>query len=410
VSEAPSALAGLRVLDFSRVLAGPWATQILGDLGAEVIKIERPGSGDDTRAWGPPFLKAADGVETRESAYFLCANRNKKSVTLDFSHPEGAELARALAARSDVFVENFKLNGLAAHGLDFETLSARDPRLIYCSITGFGRTGPDAGRPGYDLLIQAVGGLMSVTGPAESVEGAGPNKAGVAVTDIMTGLYATIGILAALAHRTATGRGQRVDLSLLDTQVAALANQAMNYLVTGISPRRTGNAHPSIAPYQDLPTADGSMIVAIGNDSQFEGLCGAFGCPELALDPRFRENRARVENRIALIEILSNISKTRGAGFWLEKLAAVGAPSGSVNSIEQVFHDPQVVARGLRMDLPHDAAGTAPSVRNPIGLSRSPASYRRGPPLLGSDTDDVLKDVLGLDAERIDRLRASGVI
>jgi crotonobetainyl-CoA:carnitine CoA-transferase CaiB-like acyl-CoA transferase len=408
--DARASLAGVRVLDLSRVLAGPWATQILGDLGAEIIKIERPGRGDDTRAWGPPFLKDENGAPTSESAYFLSANRNKKSVALDFSKPEGAEILRALALQCDVLIENFKVDGLKPYGLDYETLSARDPRLIYCSITGFGRDGPYARRPGYDLLVQAMGGMMSVTGPAQDGPGGGPQKVGVAVVDLMTGLYAAIGVLAALAHRAATGRGQRVDLALFDVQVAALANQAMNYLVTGASPTRMGNAHPSIAPYQTVTTADGSMILAVGNDLQFAALCRILGRLDWPGDPRFATNPARVAHRDDLIAAIEAVTATRPTAHWIAALEAAGVPCGPVNTIGEVFADPHALARGLRLDLAHKTAGSAPTVKSPIVLSDSPVAYRRGPPLLGEDTDDVLSSLLQLSSGRIADLRARGLV
>ncbi len=397
------ALDGIKVLDLSRVLAGPWAGQMLADLGADVIKVERPGAGDDTRAWGPPWLKDAEGRDTRDAAYFFCANRNKRSVAIDIATPDGQALVRRLAAEADVLLENFKVGGLRQYGLDYESLKAVNPRLIYCSITGFGQDGPYAQRPGYDFLIQGMGGLMSVTGPAETVraegepmpEGQGPQKVGVALVDIMTGLYASIGVLAALQHRHATGEGQHIDLALLDVQVAALANQTANHLIGGLVPKRMGNAHPNIVPYQDFPTADGDMIVAVGNDAQFARLAESAGHAEWACDERFATNAARVANRAVLIALLRQATVMRTTREWIERLEAAGVPCGPINRLDEVFADPQVIARGLRVDLPHPVAGTVPGVANPIRLSASPVAYRTAPPLLGQHTDEVLRDWLG---------------
>ncbi len=403
------ALAGLKVLDLSRVLAGPWATQLLADLGAEVIKVEKPGSGDDTRHWGPPWVKDANGKETATAAYFLCANRNKRSLTVDFTRPKGQAIVKALARSADVLVENFKVGGLSAYGLDYPSLKTLNPRLIYCSITGFGQSGPYAPRPGYDFLIQGMGGLMSITGRADGEEGAGPQKAGVALTDILTGLYATVGILAALAHRERTGEGQYLDLALLDVQVACLANQALNYLVSGVAPQRMGNAHPNIVPYQDFPTADGHMILAIGNDGQFARFCEAAGHPEWAADPRFATNAARVTHRKALIASIASVTITRTTAEWVAALEAVQVPCGPINDIAQVFADPQVKARGMRLDLPHPQAGVVPQVANPLKLSVTPVEYRNAPPPLGADSDAILAE-LGYDSDTIARLRKAGVI
>jgi crotonobetainyl-CoA:carnitine CoA-transferase CaiB-like acyl-CoA transferase len=403
------ALSHLKVLDLSRILAGPWAGQLLADLGAETFKVERPGVGDDTRAWGPPFIRGTDG-EALDAAYFLCANRNKKSLAIDFTRPDGQALVGALAGQCDVLIENFKVGGLAAYGLDYETLRKRNPRLIYCSITGFGQTGPYAARPGYDFLIQGMGGLMSITGAAAGESGAGPQKVGVAVTDVMTGLYATVGILAALAHRERTGEGQHIDIALLDVQVAALANQAANYLVGGISPGRMGNAHPNIVPYQDFPTADGHMIVAVGNDGQFARLCGELGCPELAGDARFAANRDRVAHREDLSAELARRTRTQGTSHWIAALEAVGVPCGPINTIDQVFDNPQVRARGMEVALPHAGAGTVPLVANPLRLSASPVRYHMAPPDLGAHTRDVLGAVLGVSSRDIQALADSGAI
>ena len=405
-----NALSHLTVLDLSRVLAGPWAGQVLADLGAEVIKVERPGAGDDTRGWGPPFLRDAEGKDSTDAAYYLCANRSKKSVTVDFTTAEGQSIVRQLARKSDVVLENFKVGGLKPYGLDHETLRAADPRLIYCSITGFGQTGPYAPRAGYDLLVQAMGGLMSITGRRDDEPGAGPQKAGVAVTDILTGLYATIGILAALSHRDRTGLGQHIDLGLLDVQVACLANQAMNYLVAGSAPRRSGNAHPNLVPYQDFPTSDGYMIIAVGTDAQFVKLCAAMNLTQLADDPRFATNKQRVVNRGRLIEILSGASRAHPTAHWVAALESVGVPAGPINSLDAVFDDPQVRARDMRFELPHPIAGSVSLVANPLRLSETPVSYRWAPPPLGAHTQEVLAQQLSMTPAQIDALRAKGVI
>ena len=405
-----SALSHIRVLDLSRVLAGPWAGQILADLGAEVIKIERPGVGDDTRHWGPPFLKDAQGENTREAAYYLSANRNKQSVTVDFTQPEGQQLVRELAAKADVVLENFKVGGLAAYGLDYASLKALNPSLIYCSITGFGQNGPYAKRAGYDFMIQGLGGLMSLTGRPEGEEGAGPVKVGVALTDILTGLYSTVAVLAALNHRDQSGIGQHIDMALLDVQVACLANQAMNYLTTGVPPRRLGNAHPNIVPYQDFPTADGDIILTVGNDSQFRKFCEVAGFREWADDPRFSTNQARVAHRAELIPLIRQATVFKTTAQWVALLEEAGVPCGPINDLAQVFADPQVQARGLRVELPHPLAGTVPQVASPIRLSETPVQYRNAPPLLGEHTERVLGEVLGLSPERIAALREAGVV
>lgn len=404
------ALSHLRVLDLSRVLAGPWAGQMLADLGADVVKVERPGHGDDTRAWGPPWLKGEDGHDTAESAYYLCANRNKRSVAIDIALPEGQALVRRLAQEADVLIENFKVGGLAQYGLDYESLVALNPRLIYCSITGFGQTGPYATRAGYDFLIQGMGGLMSVTGRADGEAGAGPQKVGVALTDIMTGLHAAIAVLAALAHREKTGEGQHIDLALLDVQIASLANQATNYLVGGHAPRRLGNAHPNIVPYQDFPTADGDMILAIGNDLQFAKFCTVAARGEWAADERFATNPQRVANRAVLIPLIRQATVMRTTAEWIVALEPTGVPCGPINRIDAVFDDPQVQARGLRIELPHPQAGHVPGVANPIRLSASPVEYRSAPPLLGQHTGEVLADWAGLGAEVLAGLRESKVV
>ncbi|MBW3504741.1 MULTISPECIES: CaiB/BaiF CoA-transferase family protein [unclassified Pseudomonas] len=404
------ALSHLRVLDLSRVLAGPWAGQILADLGAEVIKVERPGNGDDTRAWGPPFLKDAYGESTGEAAYYLSANRNKQSVTIDFTKPEGQRLVRDLAAKSDILIENFKVGGLEAYGLDYASLKALNPDLIYCSITGFGQTGPYAKRAGYDFMVQGLGGLMSLTGRPEGDDGAGPVKVGVALTDILTGLYSAVAILAALAHRQHDGGGQHIDMALLDVQVACLANQAMNYLTTGVAPQRLGNAHPNIVPYQDFPTADGDFILTVGNDSQFRKFTEVAGRPELGGDPRFATNKLRVANRAELVPLIRQLTVFKTTAEWVAQLEAVGVPCGPINDLAQVFADPQVRARGLAMHLPHALAGLVPQVASPIRLSETPVEYRNAPPLLGEHTQQVLERVLGLDAGVVEGLRRSGVL
>jgi len=406
---ADGALAGLRVLDLSRVLAGPWASQLLGDLGAEVIKVEKPGCGDDTRGWGPPWLADGEGRATTDAAYFLCTNRNKRSLTVDITQPAGQAIVTDLAAQSDVVLENFKVGGLKGYGLDYESLSALNPKLVYCSITGFGQDGPYAARAGYDFLIQGMGGLMSVTGRAEGEEGAGPQKVGVALTDILTGLYAGNAILAALLHRERTGQGQHIDLALLDVQVACLANQAMNYLVSGKPPHRMGNGHPNIVPYQDFPTADGDMILAIGNDGQFTRFCEIAGHAEWSSDQRFATNAARVKNRGELIPLLRQATVMRTTAAWIALLENAAVPCGPINDLAGVFADPQVLHRGLRVEMPHGAGGSAPQVGNPIRFSATPIDYRLAPPVLGQDTEAVLRE-LGRNAEDIAALRAAGVV
>ena len=413
MTSAPGALAHLRVLDLSRVLAGPWASQLLGDLGADVIKVERPAEngkgGDDTRGWGPPWLADGEGRPTVDAAYFLCANRNKRSLTVDITRAEGQAIVRELAARSDVVLENFKAGSLAAYGLDYASLSGINPRLVYCSITGFGQDGPYAARAGYDFLIQGMGGLMSVTGRAEGEEGAGPQKVGVALTDILTGLYAGNAILAALAHREKTGQGQHIDLALLDVQVACLANQAMNYLVSGRPPRRLGNGHPNIVPYQDFPTADGDMILAIGNDGQFARFCEIAGHAEWIGDERFATNAARVRNRAELIPLLRQATVMKTTAAWIALLEPAAVPCGPINDLAGVFADPQVKHRGLHVEMPHAAGGNAPQVANPIKFSATPIDYRLAPPLLGQDTEAVLRE-LGRSDAAIAALRTAGVI
>jgi crotonobetainyl-CoA:carnitine CoA-transferase CaiB-like acyl-CoA transferase len=406
----PGPLAGTFVLDLSRVLAGPWATQVLADLGAEVVKIERPGAGDDTRAWGPPFTTKADGSRG-DAAYFFAANRNKKSVTVDMATQAGADLIRALAAKADVLVENFKTGGLKKYGLDYASLSAANPRLVYCSITGFGQQGPYAGRAGYDYMIQAMGGLMSVTGQADGSAGAEPMKVGVAVADLFTGLYASNAILAALLHARATGEGQHIDMALFDVQAAMLANQATNFFVSGEAPRRLGNAHPNLAPYQPFPTADGAVVVAVGNDGQFRALTAALGCPEAADDPRFLTNSARVQHRRELAALLSQRTVERSTDDWIAALEAAGVPCGPINTVDRVFAEPQAEARGLVVEQARaDLDGPVKTVASPIRLSKTPTAYRSAPPALGADTREVLGEVLGLDGAELDRLAKDGVI
>ncbi|MGE4070158.1 MAG: CaiB/BaiF CoA transferase family protein [Lysobacterales bacterium] len=403
-------LAGIRVLDLSRILAGPWATQILADLGAEVIKVERPGVGDDTRRWGPPWLTDAQGAASAESAYYLSANRGKRSVTIDFTQAAGADLVRQLAGQSQILVENYKVGALARYGLDYASLIGLNPALVYCSITGFGQTGPYAERAGYDAAIQAQGGLMSITGEPDGSPGGGPQKVGVAVSDLMTGMYAVVGILAALRHSEATGQGQQIDLALLDTQVGWLANQAMNYLVGGELPQRHGTAHPNIVPYQVMPSADGSFMLSVGNDAQFRKLCAAIGAPELADDPRHASNAARVVHRASLIDILGQALRQRPAADWLREFEALGIPCAPVQTLDQVFADQQVQARGMRFELPHASGVEVPMVANPLKFSETAVEYDRAPPLLGADTRAVLREHLGLDEAALDRLAASGVI
>jgi crotonobetainyl-CoA:carnitine CoA-transferase CaiB-like acyl-CoA transferase len=399
-------LSHLRVLDLSRVLAGPWATQVLADLGAEVIKVERPGAGDETRGWGPPWLRDARGAETRESAYFASANRGKKSIAVDVTRPEGQAIVRRLAERSDVLIENFKVGALSRYGLGYEDLAALNPRLVYCSITGFGQTGPYRARPGYDFLIQGMGGLMSVTGEADGE----PMKVGVAITDLLTGMYAATALLAALAHRDRTGRGQWIDLALLDVQVATLANQAEAYLASGRVPGRLGNAHPSIVPYQAFATADGHVVLAVGNDGQFERLCEVAGRPELAQDPRFRTNAARVEHRAEVVRALAPILASRTSAQWISALEGAGVPCGPINDLAQVFADPQVRHRAVQVEAPHPLAGSVPMVASPIRLSATPVAYDTPPPLLGQHTREVLEGVLGMDAAEVVALRDKGII
>ena len=410
----PAALAGVRVLDLSRVLAGPWCTQTLADLGADVVKVERPPraghpGGDDTRGWGPPYLLDAQGQDTSEAAYYLGANRNKRSVTIDLAQPEGQALVRQLAARSDVVVENFKVGDMARYGLDAPTLRVAHPRLVYCSITGYGQTGPYRERAGYDYAVQGLGGLMSVTGERDDLPGGGPQKVGVAVADLFTGMYATVAILAALRHRDATGQGQDIDMALLDTQVAMLANLGANYLTSGQTPGRMGNAHQNIVPYQVFEVADGHLILAVGNDGQFARFCAVAGCGELAQDPRFATNRLRVKNRAELVPLLAERLRQRPRADWLAALEAATVPCGPINDLDEVFADPQVQARGMQQAVPHPLSDRLSLVASPMKLSATPVQLRRPPPLLGQHTDEVLEE-LGVDPAGRQALRERGVI
>ncbi len=417
-SQAPAgALAGIKVLDLSRVLAGPWCTQILADLGADVVKVERPGVGDDTRHWGPPFLKDVDGHDTTQASYFAACNRNKRSVTIDMATSEGQALIKQMALQADVLVENFKVGGLAQYGLDHASLRALNPRLIYCSVTGFGQDGPYAERAGYDLMIQAMTGMMSITGRADGEPGGGPLRVGVALTDLFTGVYASTAILAALNVRHATGQGQHIDMALLDVGMAILANQAAGFLATGKAPGRMGNSHPSLAPYQDFPTADGNMLLAIGNDGQFQRFCAAAEQPQWASDPRFATNTLRVQNRAALIPAMEAVTRTRTTADWIALLEDKAVPCGPINTIAQAFDDAQVQARGLAVTLPRWKDGEAATdgvkqitgVASPLRLSATPPVLRNAPPALGQHTDEVLRE-MGLDAARIAALRAQGVV
>ena len=406
----PGPLAHIRVLDLSRVLAGPWAGQNLADLGAEVIKVERPKTGDDSRAYGPPWVKDREGKDTKDSAYFTSANRGKKSITLNISRPEGQAIVRELATTADVLIENYKHGDLDRYGLGYTDLSALNPRLIYCSVTGFGQTGPYAERPGYDFMIQGMGGMMSVTGEPDGTPGGGPQRAGVPVADIITGMYASIAICAAIAGRAETGRGQHLDLALLDSQIALLAYQNTNYFATGTPPGRIGNLHPNIVPYQPFKTLDGDVIVACGNDNLYRKLCDMLGRPDLATDARFATNGKRVENRVEMTRVLQAIFSTRSTKEWVEALEAAGVANGPINNLAQVFEEPQVKARGVKIELEHPVAGTMPLVASPMRFSGTPVEYRNAPPVLGQHTDEILGRVLGRSAAEIATLKADGIV
>jgi crotonobetainyl-CoA:carnitine CoA-transferase CaiB-like acyl-CoA transferase len=406
----PGPLSHVRVLDLSRVLAGPWAGQNLADLGAEVIKVERPKVGDDSRAFGPPWVKDREGKPTRDSAYFTSANRGKKSITVNVASPAGQDLIRALARECDVLIENYKHGDLARYGLGYDDLKAVNPRLVYCSVTGFGQTGPYRERPGYDFMIQGMGGMMSVTGEPDGAPGGGPQRAGVPIADIITGMYASIAICAALANRAESGMGQHLDLALLDSQIALLAYQNTNYFSTGKPPGRIGNLHPNIVPYQPFKTSDGEVIVACGNDNLFKKFCDAAGCPELVKDPRFATNGKRVENRAEITRLIQEIFGRRTTAEWLALLEGAGVPNGPINDIAQVFEEPQVKARGVKIELEHAAAGKLPLVSSPMRFSGTPLEYRLAPPLLGQHTDEVLRGFLGKSDAEIATLRAEGVV
>ncbi len=403
------ALSHIRVLDLGRVLAAPWATQVLGDLGAEVVKIEQPGAGDETRHFGPPFLEAPEGVRG-DAAYFLTANRNKKSVTIDFAKPDGAALVRRLARRSHVVVENFKTGALARYGLDYASLAAENPGLVYCSLTGFGHDGPRKDKAGYDYLIQGMGGLMSITGQPDGAPGAEPMKVGVAVSDLVTGLYTTIAILTALLHQARTGEGQAIDMALFDCQAAALANQAANYMVGGLLPTRLGNAHPNIVPYQVFATADGYLILGVANDRQFASFAKAAGLETLSADPRFATNAARVEHRTLLVGMLTPVLACRPTEDWIALLEEANVPCGPINRVDQVFADPQAVARGLTVAMAHASGRSIDLVASPLRLSRTPPEYRSAPPLLGQHTEEILSQVLAIEPAEIARLRREKIV
>jgi len=403
-------LEGIRVLDLSRILAGPWCGQLLADLGADVIKVERPGKGDDTRGWGPPFLKDRDGRDTSESAYYLCANRGKQSITLDIAKAEGQAIARELAQHADILLENYKVGDLKRYGLDYAAVSALNPRLVYCSITGFGQDGPMKDRAGYDFMVQGMGGLMSITGERDGLPGGGPQKAGVAIADLMTGMYSSVAILAAIEERHRSGQGQYIDMALLDTQVAWLANQNSNYLIGGQIPERMGNAHPNVVPYQTFPTVDGDVILAVGNDGQFKRFCEAAGIAATGADPRFASNALRIANRDACIAAIAPAMKRKTTAEWIASLEPLGVPCGPIHRLNEVFENPQIRHRGLLVDVPHPLAGSVPLVANPIKYSRTPLDYSVPPPLLGEHTDTVLRDLLGKNDAEIAALKNAGVI
>ncbi|MGL6159819.1 CaiB/BaiF CoA transferase family protein [Microbulbifer sp.] len=403
-------LAHLKVLDLSRILAGPWASQVFADFGAEVIKIERPGRGDDTRHWGPPYLKDEHGEDTAEAAYYLSANRGKKSVTVDITREEGQALIKQLAEHCDILLENYKVGGLKKYGLDYESLRAVNPGIIYCSITGFGQTGPYKNRAGYDAMIQGMGGLMSITGVPEGEPGAGPQKVGVAVADLMTGMYAVSAVLAAVIHRQQTGAGQYIDLALLDTQVAWLANQAQNYLTSGKSPVRQGTGHPNIVPYQAVPAKDGYFMLAVGNDDQFKRFCHIAGLDQLAEQPAYATNAARVLAREQLVPLIEEATRRQEAAWWLEKLSDAHVPCGPINDLDQVFADPQVQARGMVLEQPHPQAGAVKTVRNPVIFSETALEYEQAPPVLGEHTEEILREWLGRSEAEIAEFKRENIV
>jgi crotonobetainyl-CoA:carnitine CoA-transferase CaiB-like acyl-CoA transferase len=405
----PGPLSHIKVLDLSRILAGPWAGQVLADLGADVIKVERPGAGDDTRSWGPPFLKDRDGAETKEAGYYLSVNRGKRSVTLSIDKPEGQRIVRALAARADIVLENYKVGTLTRFGLGYEDLKAVNPKLIYCSVTGFGQTGPRRDQAAYDFMIQAMGGMMSVTGERDDKPGGGPQKVGIPIVDLMTGMYAAVAVLAALARREVSGAGEYIDIGMLDVQVATLANQAMNFLVSGKAPRRTGNAHPNIQPQDVFACRDGQIALAVGNDRQFAKLCEVLGQPVLAQDERFAKNAARVRNLAVLHPLIAGLLKERDRSHWVAALDAAGVPAGPINAIPEVFQDPQVKHRAMLVEVPHPLSGTVPQVASPMRFTAAPLVHDRAPPLLGEHSVEILREI-GIGDAEIERLRKSGVV
>ncbi len=403
-------LSHIKVLDLSRVLAAPWAAQNMADLGAEVIKVERPVKGDDSRGYAPPFLRDEQGRETRESAYFCAANRGKRSITIDLSKPEGQQLVRELATRADVLIENYKVGDLPRYGLGYEDLKVLNPGLIYCSVTGFGQTGPYKDRPGYDFMAQGMGGIMSITGERDDLPGGGPQRVGIPLVDLTTGMYATIAVCAALAHRAVSGQGQWIDVALLDSGVAFLGNQGMNFLATGETPQRIGNSHPSIVPYQTFKTSDGSIILACGNDNLFNKFCAAAGCAHLAVDPQYSMNAERVRHRVVLSKLLDDVFARRTTREWVKLLDDAGVPNGPINTIPQVFEEPQVQARGLRIELPHAVAGKVSLVASPMRFSATPIKHEMPPPVLGQHSDEILRGVLNKSDAEIAALKANGIV